>query len=58
MLMTTTRLLILRLFNITFGRIGALNRVLRKVLVRGLIQSKKPGERYVASSRFFDPREL
>ncbi|MDH5509471.1 MAG: hypothetical protein OEZ32_03855 [Nitrospinota bacterium] len=58
MLMTTPRLLILRLFNVTFGRIGPINRAFRKALVRGLIQSKKPGERYVASSRFFDPREL
>ena len=48
----------LRLFNITLGRTAIFNRLLRGALVLMLIRRQRPGERYMASSRFFDPREL
>jgi hypothetical protein len=56
MLMTTWKLILLRLFNITLGRIAFIARTLRRVLVRALITGKS--KKYVASSRFFDPKEL
>ena len=58
MQMTTARLIGLRLFNVTLGRTAWANRALRRVLVALLINRKKHGDRYMASSRFFDPREL
>ena len=56
MLMTSGRLILLRLYNITLGRYPLFSNMLRKVLVAILV--KRSQERYVASSRFFDPREL
>jgi len=56
MLMTTWKLILLRLFNITLGRVELIARALRKVLVRLLITNKR--EKYVASSRFFDVKDL
>lgn len=58
MLMTTSRLILLRLFNVTFGRFAFFTSLLRKVLVVLLISRKSHGERYVASSRFFDIDDL
>jgi hypothetical protein len=56
MLMTTWKLILLRLFNITLGRVELFAQTLRKVLVRVLIADKQ--ERYVASSRYFDLKDL
>jgi hypothetical protein len=56
MMMTTTRLLLFRVFNITFGRFYFFAMLLKKLLVRVLIVGKK--EKYVASSKFFDIKEL
>jgi len=56
--MTTGRLIALRLFNVTLGRFAAFDGLLRALLVRQMIQLASNEEKYVASSRFFDPREL
>lgn len=50
--MTTTKLIGLRLFNITLGRIGFASRLLRRGLASILITRRKQN-RYVATSRFF-----
>ena len=55
MLMTTGRLMLLRAFNVTLGRFAPISCLLRSVLVRVLVKGK---DRYVAASRYFDPREL
>ena len=56
MMMTTTRLLLFRVFNITFGRFYFFAMLLKKLLIRVLIVGKK--EKYVASSKFFDFTDL
>ena len=56
MMMTTTRLLLFRVFNITFGRFYFFAKLLKKLLIRVLILGKK--EKYVASSKFFDFTDL
>ena len=58
MRMTPIRLIALRLFNITLGRTAWANALLRRTLVQWLIKRRPQGDRYMASSRFFDPREL
>lgn len=58
MQMTPTKLIVLRLYNITFGRSAFFSRILRKILVRVLIRNQKKGKAYMASSRFFDVAEL
>ncbi|MFH0921221.1 MAG: hypothetical protein V1913_12775 [Fibrobacterota bacterium] len=50
------KLLMLRLYCRTLGRSEFFSLLLRRVLVRLLIKGQK--EKYTASSRFFDPREL
>ena len=55
MLMTTGRLMLLRGCNVTLGRFAPVSRLLRYFLVRLLVKGK---DRYVASSRYFDPKEL
>ena len=56
-MMTTSKLIMLRLFNITLGRIPFFSRLLKKILIRILIKKQK-NKRYVASSRFFDWADL
>ncbi len=58
MRMTPTRLILLRVFNLTLGRSETLARLLRRALVSVLIRRRPPEARYVASSRYFHPREL
>jgi hypothetical protein len=58
MQMTPVKLIGLRLFNVTLGRTAWANRLLRRGLVMLLISRRERGDRYMASSRFFDPREL
>jgi hypothetical protein len=58
MLMSTGKLVALRLFTLTLGRSPLANRVLRRLLVEVLVHRRARGEKYVASSRYFDPREL
>jgi hypothetical protein len=58
MRMTPCRFLLLRLFNVTFGRSATANQLLRMILVKVLVTNRATADRYMASSRFFDPREL
>ena len=58
MLMTTPRLILLRLFNVTFGRSAFLTGLLRRALVAVLIERQAKGLRYMASSRFFQMSDL
>lgn len=55
-MMTTFRLIVLRLYNKTLGRISWFSYLLRRWLVYLLVKTAK--ERYTASSKFFDWREL
>lgn len=50
--MTTTKLLMLRFYMITLGRWAGFSNLLRRILVRLLIQ--RSGKKYFASSNFFD----
>jgi len=56
MLNTPAKLVILRLFNMTFGRIPFCSRLFRKILV--LVMIKKAKKKYFASSRYFDIKDL
>ena len=56
MKMTTSKLIMLRLYNITLGRINAFAIILKKLLIHVLIVGKK--EKYVASSKFFDFKDF
>ena len=58
MLMTTPRLILLRLFNMTVGRWSWGSKFLRKILLKKLVHSKKNPQKYTASSHFFEMREL
>ena len=58
MLLSPAKLILFRLFMITLGRFAFFSRAFRQVLVFFLIRRKKPGERYVQCSRYFDIREL
>lgn len=55
--MTTTQLIILRLYMVSLGRLGICAKILRYLLVSLMIKSKKNGK-YNASSKFFNIREL
>lgn len=54
--MTTWRLIILRLYNLTLGHWPRASFWLKKLMVHYLI--KKAADRYVASSRYFDFRQF
>ena len=54
--MTTVKLIILRLFNLSFGRIPICARLLKKILIIILIKNR--AEKYVASSRYFDLKKF
>lgn len=58
MIMTPLRLIVFRIFNITLGRSAAANRLLRRLLVHPLIDRRSRGGQYMASSRFFQMKEL
>lgn len=58
MLMSSWKLIALRLYNHSFGRSPIFAALLRRILVAVLIDQKKSGQKYVASSRFFDVGEL
>lgn len=58
MLMTTPRLIALRLWTLTLGRSAWLGAALRWLAVEVLIRRRQGRKRYVASARFFDMREL
>jgi len=56
MLMTTYKLILLRLYNITLGRFSFFSRLLHELLVMLLI--KRSEKKYFASSNFFDWNDL
>ena len=58
MLMTTSRLIVLRILSATLCRSAIGAALLRRALVRRLVHRATPGRSYSASARFFDPREL
>ncbi len=58
MRMTTGKLIVLRLVNVSLGRSALFNKLLRWLLVEVLVRRRGSGGRYVASSRFFDVGEL
>ena len=57
MRMTSLKLITLRLYMITVGRFAFFSRLIRRALVFMLITQQKAAP-YVASSRYFDIREL
>ncbi|MFU2207795.1 hypothetical protein [Solidesulfovibrio sp. C21] len=57
MLMTTPKLIGLRLFNITFGRFEICTHLLRKALVWRYVMTQPAGCRYSPTSKFFDISE-
>ena len=58
MLMTPSKLIVLRLFNVTLGRALFFNKLLRRLLVYMFIHSRQQKEQYMASSHFFVTSEL
>ena len=56
MLMTTGKLLALRIYNVTLGRWTLFSKILRKLLVRLLVTKQQ--EKYVPASRYFDPKDI
>ena len=57
MLMTTAKLITLRIFNVTFGRTSFFSKVFKEYMIRKLITSKST-QRYVASSKFYVHEEI
>ena len=58
MLMTSFRLVALRVYGVTLGRFAFFSKALRVFLLKRLVRSAKGGRKYTASSRFFETREL
>jgi len=56
--MSPGKLILFRLFNISFGRMQWAEQLLRKVLVIVLIGKKSKKDKYMASSGFFVMSEL
>lgn len=54
--MTTIRLLLLRCYGLTFGRIPAFSFLLKKLLIKVLIRGRR--DKYVAATKYFDSRDL
>ena len=58
MLMTTSKLIALRVFCLTFGRSALANRVFRWFIVEFLVRKKNTAQSYNASSKFFVMSDL
>lgn len=56
MRMTTTKLILLRVYLSTFGRFAWLSSILKRVMILLLI--RRSAEPHVPSSRFFTPDQL
>ena len=54
--MTTAKLILLRIYNITIGRFPLFTRLLRLMLLHALVYHKT--DKYVASSNYFDWDDL
>ena len=57
MLMTTAKLITMRIFNLTFGRASFFSELFKEYMIKKLITGKSI-QRYVASSRFYVHEEL
>ena len=57
MMMTTSKLIVLRVFNVSIGRFELFSNLLRTILLKIFIK-KNSEKRYVASSKYFDIREI
>jgi len=57
MLMTTSRLIVLRLYAVTLGRFPLFSKLLKEVLLRIFVKGKE-NKKYVASSLFFSWEDL
>ena len=57
-LLTPVGLIAFRLYLMTFGRLPFFSQMVRVALLRVLVTSRRPGERYVAASRYFRSEEL
>lgn len=55
--MTPGKLVLLRLYGLSLGRVPAAAQLLRKAIVKKVVLDQRR-DPYVASSRFFDPAEL
>ena len=58
MKMTTTKLILLRIANISIGKIPIFSKFIRAILKYLLIYGKEGSNRFTASSKFFDIRDL
>ena len=56
MLMSTTKLLVLRCFNMTLGRVDWFATKLKDILVKKMVLNSRNS--YGATSRFYDPADL
>ena len=56
MKMTSTKMIILRLYSMTLGRMDFFAGLLKDLLVKKMVLNSKKS--YVATSRFFDPKDL
>lgn len=52
------KLVVFRIFNLTLGRIRFFSWTVKRVIVNRKIKSQPFGGRYVASSRYFDARDI
>ena len=57
MLMTTAKLVTLRIFNLTLGRTSFFSKLFKEHMIKKLITNKS-NQRYVASSKFYVHEEL
>jgi len=58
MQMTTTKLILLRIANFSIGKIPIFSKIIRVILKYLLIYGKEGSNRFTASSKFFDIRDL
>lgn len=56
--MTPARLVALRVYGLTVGRVPVFERLLRRVAVHWLVRRRPTATRYVAASRYFDFRDV
>ncbi len=55
---TPCKLILMRFYNVTFGRFVFADKVLRKVLVKVLVKNKDKKDAYNQSSSFFSNDQL
>ena len=55
--MTTGKLILFRLFNVTFGRFPIFSKLLKRCMIKAFI-AKQKDNKYVASSKFFNLSDI